>query len=68
MRAIFEGEQQAVLIAHPNLNHRDNDVTRLAISDSEIQLSSLTCAGYAVSSEPDWRSFREMPRVDYTVA
>ena len=49
-----EHEQQAFLLAHPDLYERSHGAVRLAIRDGRIQLGSLDVAGYASGAMPDF--------------
>lgn len=53
-------EQQAFLDAHSDLYRRDQGVARLRIEEGQLHIGSLACPGFAVATEPDWSSMREI--------
>jgi L-alanine-DL-glutamate epimerase-like enolase superfamily enzyme len=54
MAGFPEIEQQAFLIAHPDLYERSHGAVRLKIRQGKIALASLGCIGFASSAEPHW--------------
>ncbi len=47
-------EQDAFLVAHPDVYERSHGAVRLKIRDGRIELGSLACAGYASAAMPDF--------------
>lgn len=60
MAGLTEAEQSGFLAAHPGLYERSHGAVRLRIQSGQMDIASLSCKGYAVAAEPDWRSMREM--------
>lgn len=56
-----QAEQRAFLKAHPGLYHEADGMVRLKIENGMVDLSSLSCPGFAVAAEPDWRGLERMP-------
>lgn len=54
-------EQRAFLAAHPDLYEDVKGVPRVRIREGRLAIGSLACPGFAVATEPDWTSMREMP-------
>jgi len=57
---LVKGEQEAFLAAHPDLYEHSHGAARLRITNGELAIGSLACAGYASAAMPDWNSMREM--------
>jgi hypothetical protein len=53
-------EQEAFLASHPDLYERSHGAVRVKITDGELAIGSLGCAGYASAAMPEWNSMREM--------
>jgi hypothetical protein len=51
-------EQQAFLRAQPGLYENTRGSVRLAVSNGQINLSSLASPGFATGAYPDWQSLR----------
>src|SRR5262245_54993546 len=54
-------EQAEFARAHPDLYAHEDGVTRLAIKQGRLALSSLDCAGFAVAAATDFAALRPMP-------
>ena len=61
MAARPAGEQRAFLAAHPDLYTADGGPPRVRVAAGRTAIGSLACPGFAVATEPDWASMREMP-------
>jgi hypothetical protein len=61
MAAESEREQQAFLLAHPDLYERSHGAVRLAIRDGRIALGSLDVVGYASAAMPDFDGMAVIP-------
>jgi hypothetical protein len=60
MADLPKGEQDAFLAAHPDLYERSHGAVRVRITDGNLSLGSLGCAGYASAAMPDWNAMRRM--------
>jgi hypothetical protein len=60
MADLPRGEQDAFLAAHGDLYERSNGAVRVKITEGELAIGSLECAGYASAAMPDWNSMRKM--------
>jgi hypothetical protein len=60
MAGLPAAEQEAFLAAHPDLYERSHGAVRVRITDGELALGSLGCAGYASAAMPEWKTMREM--------
>jgi Enolase C-terminal domain-like len=60
MAGLPRGEQDAFLAAHPDLYERSSGAVRVKISNGDLSIGSLGCAGYGSAAMPDWNSMREM--------
>ncbi len=58
MAALAQEEQEAFLLAHPDVYERSHGAVRLRIHAGRIGLSSLACSGFASDALPD---FGRMP-------
>jgi hypothetical protein len=56
MAALPEAEQQAFLLAHPDLYEHSHGAARLRIRSGRIACASLEGPGYASAAMPDWRT------------
>ena len=63
MAALPQGEQDAFLVAHPDLYERRHGAVRVAIRDGRLALGSLERPGFATGAEPDWSSMQPLPAV-----
>jgi len=54
MAAQSQAEQDAFLVAHPDVYERSHGAVRLKIREGRIALGSLACAGYASAAMPDF--------------
>ena len=61
MAELPQAEQDAFLAAHSDLYERSHGAVRLKITNGDIAIGSLGCAGYASAAMPDWKSMKEMP-------
>jgi hypothetical protein len=61
MAALPQAEQDAFLVAHPDLYARSHGAVRVAIRDGRMALGSLDCPGFASGAEPDWSSMQPLP-------
>ncbi|CAN5458647.1 hypothetical protein BH11PSE4_BH11PSE4_21950 [soil metagenome] len=55
-------EAEAFLKTHPDLYRRDGDVIRLSIHDGDLLTGSLTSAGFASGTHPDWMTLSPLRR------
>jgi hypothetical protein len=53
-------EQDAFLLAHPDLYERSHGAVRVRISNGNLHFKSLDRPGYASGAMPDWNAMREM--------
>jgi L-alanine-DL-glutamate epimerase-like enolase superfamily enzyme len=58
MAAQPDGEQDAFLVAHPDLYERSHGAVRLKIRGGRIALGSLQCSGYASAALPDFAAMK----------
>ena len=54
-------EQDAFLLAHPDLYERSHGAVRLRIHAGQLAIGSLGGVGYASGATPDWQAMRAMP-------
>jgi hypothetical protein len=60
MSALPATEQAAFLAAHPDLYEDSHGAVRLRIREGNLQIASLSCAGYASGAMPEWSSMRRV--------
>ena len=60
MADLGKAEQDAFLASHPDLYERSHGAVRPRITNGEMRIGSLFCAGYASGAMPDWNSMREI--------
>ena len=60
MAALPQTEQQAFLVAHPDLYQHSHGAVRLCIRDGRIALGSLAGVGFASGAQPDWASMPDL--------
>jgi hypothetical protein len=60
MAGLPQAEQQAFLRAHPDLYEQSHGAVRARITQGELAIGSLGCAGFASGAMPDWNQTREM--------
>jgi len=60
MSGMPAAEQAGFLVAHPDIYHQGDGVTRLTIRDGQIALGSLDRVGFAYGAEPDFTAMSEM--------
>jgi hypothetical protein len=58
MAAQPDSEQDAFLVAHPDLYERSHGAVRLKIRGGRIALGSLQCSGYASAALPDFAAMK----------
>ena len=60
MADLPQAEQDTFLVAHPDLYERSHGAVRVRISNGDLAIGSLACAGFASAAMPDWNSMRRM--------
>jgi hypothetical protein len=60
MADLPESEQDAFLIAHPDLYERSNGAVRLKIRNGQLAIGSLAEPGCASDASLDWKSLAPM--------
>jgi len=60
MADLPQAEQDAFLVAHPDLYEHSHGAARVKITHGELAIGSLDCKGYASAAMPDWKSMKEM--------
>jgi len=68
MAAAPASEQDAFLVAHPDLYHRSHGAVRPLIRDGKLAIGSLDCPGYASGALPDWEALPSMKVAAQTAA
>jgi hypothetical protein len=53
-------EQDAFLVAHPDLYERRNGGVRLKIANGQLAIGSLSAPGFASGAHPDWKGLTPM--------
>ena len=67
MAGLPQHEQDAFLVAHPDLYERDRGGVRLKIRDGWLAIGSLAGAGFASGAEPDWTALTPMAAASQSV-
>ena len=58
MAGLPPAEQDGFHAAHPDLYERSHGAVRLKISNGNLAIASLACAGFASAAMPDWSTMR----------
>jgi L-alanine-DL-glutamate epimerase-like enolase superfamily enzyme len=60
MAGLPDSEQNAFLVAHPDLYERSHGAVRVRIAEGALRTGSLNCPGYASRAMPEWSAMRRM--------